>query len=86
MSPQLYIITAEARVGSIALLTVHGRDVDDPSPVVLFHVWQAQTRGVEDSRKVDCDDTVPFGDGEVFHRRDVLDAGVVDQDVDSGVL
>ena len=38
-------------------------------------------RGVEGRGKVDGDDRVPFFGREVLDRRDMLDAGIVDEDV-----
>ena len=42
-------------------------------------VWKARAQ-------VDRDDRVPLRDGKVLDRRDVLDAGVVDEDVDAAEL
>jgi hypothetical protein len=42
-----------------------------------------QARGVEGRGEVDGDDRVPAVHREVLHRRHVLDAGVVDEDVDA---
>jgi hypothetical protein len=41
---------------------------------------------VERCREVDGDDRVPFVDGKLFDRGDVLYAGVVDEDVDAAEL
>jgi hypothetical protein len=44
---------------------------------------RATARGVEGAAEVDGDDRVPAVGREVLHGRHVLDAGVVDQDVDA---
>jgi hypothetical protein len=43
----------------------------------------ASANGVEGRRQVDREDLVPFGEGNSSIGRDVLDAGVVHQDVDA---
>ncbi len=42
--------------------------------------------GVEGRRQVDGDDRVPLGGREFVDRRDMLDAGIVDEDVDAAKL
>ena len=56
-------------------------DVDDPAPVALQHLRQGRLGGVEGSREIDGDDGVPAVGREILHRRGVLYAGVVDEDV-----
>ena len=51
-----------------------------------LHAGQREPRGVERRAQVDRDDRVPLLDREVLDRRHVLDAGVVDQDVDAAEL
>ena len=58
-------------------------DVDDPAPALRAHQRQRRGGGVEGRGEVDRDDLVPLLGREVGDRRDVLDAGVVDQDVDA---
>src|SRR5690606_3173103 len=63
--------------------TVHGGDVDDAAVPAGLHARQGAADGMEGGRKVDGDDGVPLLDRERLHARHVLDAGVVDQDVDA---
>ena len=49
------------------------------------HRRQREPRGMEHRAEVQRDDGVPALDREVLDGRDVLDAGVVDQDVDAAV-
>ena len=60
---------------------VHRGHIDDAAPVGLLHGRQRQARGVKGAGQVDGDDGVPFVHRKVLHRRHMLDAGVVDQDV-----
>ena len=61
-------------------------DVDDAAEALLLHVRQRGGGAVEHGRQVQRDDGVPLLDREVLDRRGVLDAGVVDQDVDATEL
>ena len=56
-------------------------DVDHPAPSRCTHQRQGRRGGVEGGRQVDRDDRVPFRGREIGDRRDVLDAGIVDQDI-----
>jgi hypothetical protein len=56
-------------------------EVDDPAPPLRLHDRHDRADAVEGGGQVDGDDPVPLVDREVLHRGDVLDAGVVDQDV-----
>ena len=60
-----------------------GGDVDDATPVGGLHGGQGQACGVEGAAQVDGDDGVPALDGEVFDLGHMLDARVVDQNVDA---
>jgi hypothetical protein len=51
-------------------------------PALLLHRRQRRARGVEGGGEIDGDDRVPLVDRELVDRRDMLDAGVVDQHVD----
>jgi len=51
-------------------------------PALLLHRWKHQPGSVKGRAQVEGDDGVPLVDRELLHRRDVLDAGVVDEDVD----
>ena len=51
-----------------------------PQPFCL-HRRHREAGGVEGRGQVDGDDRVPFLGREVLDRRDVLDAGIVDEDV-----
>jgi hypothetical protein len=55
-----------------------------PQPKLL-HARQRCADGVEVGRQVDGQDLFPLGHRELVHRRHVLDASVVDQDVDGAV-
>ena len=57
-------------------------DVDDPAPAPRRHARDHRAHGVEGGREVDGQDLVPLGGREALDRRHVLDAGIVDQDVD----
>ena len=61
---------------------VHRRDVDDAAPVALLHLRQHRLDRVEVRRQVDRDHRVPALVRKLLDRRGVLDAGVVDEDVD----
>src|SRR6185503_4765777 len=56
-------------------------NVDDAPPTPLLHAGQRRFGGVERGREIDRDDRIPFVGGEFLDRRDVLDAGIVDEDV-----
>jgi hypothetical protein len=49
-------------------------------------IRQRGADGVEGGGQVDRDDLVPFLDRELLDRRDELDAGIVDEDVDRAEL
>jgi hypothetical protein len=51
--------------------------------LLLAHAGHRQARGVERRAQVDGDDRVPAFGRKVLDRRHMLDAGVVDQDVDA---
>ena len=57
-------------------------DVDDAAPFALLHAGHRGADGVERRREVDRDDRVPFLDREILDIGDMLDAGIVHQDVD----
>ena len=57
-------------------------DVHHPPPTSGLHRWQGGTNRVKGRGQVDRDDFIPFLDREGLDRRDMLNAGVVDQDVD----
>ena len=65
---------------------MRGGDIDDASPAVLFHVGHRQPAGVKCAREVDGDNRIPLVDREFLDRIDVLNAGIVDQDVDRSEL
>ena len=62
--------------------TVCRGDINDAAPLVLKHRGQSEPRGVERGRQVDGEDGVPLFGREVLRRGDMLDAGIVDQDVE----
>ena len=51
-----------------------------------LHARHRGADGVEGGGQVDGDDLVPFLDREFLDRRDELDAGIVDQDIDRAEL
>ncbi len=53
-----------------------------PQPFLL-HVGHCQPAGVKGAREIDGDDRVPFVDRKFLDRIDVLNAGVVHQDIDA---
>src|SRR5215207_6240158 len=57
-------------------------DVDDAPPPGLAHRRHGKAGGVEGGGQVDGDDLVPPLNRELIDWRDVLDAGVVDEDVE----
>ncbi len=61
--------------------TVSRSDVDDPSAALLLHDRHGRLGGVEGRRQIDGDDQVPLVVREILDRGHVLDAGVIDQDV-----
>jgi hypothetical protein len=50
-------------------------------PIARLHVRQGGADGVKRGRQIDRDDRIPLLNRKVLHRRDVLDARVVHQDV-----
>src|SRR5436190_16174627 len=61
---------------------VRRSDVDDSPPPLLLHGRQRDASRVKRSRQVDREDRIPFVDRKLLDRRDMLDAGVVDEQVD----
>ena len=55
---------------------------DDAAPAAPLHAGHRRPDGVEGGRQVDGDDLVPLLGRELLDRRHVLDAGIVDEDVD----
>ncbi len=60
--------------------------VDDPAPLARLHAGQRGADRMEGRAHVDRDDLVPLLDREFLDRRDELDAGIVDEDVDRAEL
>ena len=58
-------------------------DIDDAPPAVLFHVGDREPAGVKGARQIDRQDRIPFVDRKFLDRRDVLNAGIVDEDIDA---
>ena len=56
-------------------------DVDDAPPAVSPHGGQRAPRRVKRGRQIDGEDRLPFVDWELRDRRDVLNPGVVDHDI-----
>ncbi len=55
--------------------------VDDASAFLLVHLPQRRSRGEERSIEMDRQKQLPLGKIEVDQRRDDLDSGIADQDV-----
>ncbi|MNZ84789.1 hypothetical protein D3C78_1035580 [compost metagenome] len=59
-----------------------GGDVDDAAPAPFLHARQGRVDGVKGAVERDGDDAGEIGEIELVDRRDFLDAGIVDEDVD----
>ncbi len=60
-----------------------GGDIDDPPPITPLHAGEGGPNGVKRGRKIDRHQGVPTRDRKFLDRRDVLNAGVVDQYIDA---
>ncbi len=56
-------------------------DVDDTAPAAFTHQRKRGGGGVKGRAEVDGDDRVPLLGGKLLDRRDVLNAGIVDEDI-----
>ena len=56
-------------------------DVYDPAPAGLDHDGYCRSHGVKGRRQVDGDNIVPLIHWKGLDRRDMLDTGIVDQDI-----
>ena len=56
--------------------------IDDAAPFARLHARHRGADGMKRRRKIDGDDLVPFLDRKFLDRRDMLDAGIVDEDVE----
>ena len=65
--------------------TVHGSDVDDASLIAALHRRKRSADGVKGGRQIDGDDGVPAIRRELLDGSDVLDASVVDEDIDEAI-
>ncbi len=61
---------------------MNGGHIDDAAPPLGQHVWQAVFGAEERAGKHDTDQKVPLLLGKLVDRSDVLEPGVVDQDVE----
>ena len=61
---------------------MRGRRIDDAAPFARLHARHGGADGMKRRRQIDRDDLVPFLDREFLDRRDVLNAGIVDEDVE----
>ncbi len=61
-------------------------DVDDAPPLARLHAGHRRPHAVKGRGEVDGDDGVPLLDGKVLDGAHVLDAGVVDEDVDAAEI
>src|SRR5262245_28554118 len=57
--------------------------VDDAAPFARLHARKRGANRMEGGRKIDGDDLVPFLDRKFLDRRDMLDAGIVDEHVET---
>ncbi len=57
-------------------------DIDDAAPFARLHGGDGGAHRVECRRQIDRDDLVPFLDRKFLDRRDILDARIIDEDVD----
>ncbi|MCY1181310.1 hypothetical protein D9M73_218080 [compost metagenome] len=76
-------------IGGLAHRTdqaMHRGNVDHPAPALGAHARQTQTGAVEHRRQVDRDDRIPTLHRKLVHRCHVLNAGIVDQDIDAAEL
>ena len=60
--------------------------IDDAAPFLRLHGRNRGADGMEGGRQVHREDHVPLFRGKILDRRDELDAGVVDEDVDGSEL
>ena len=58
-----------------------GRGLDDAAPFAVLHPGEGETRRVEGGVEVERDDEVPFVERKFLDRRDMLHAGIVDEDI-----
>ena len=56
-------------------------DIDDAAPLARFHLGDDGADGVKGRREIDGDDGVPFGHRKRLDRLDMLDAGIVDENI-----
>jgi hypothetical protein len=63
-----------------------GGDIDDATEPVLAHRRQHSPSGVKRRGEIDREDRVPLLDRKLFERRDMLNAGIVDEHVEPAVL
>jgi hypothetical protein len=54
---------------------------EDAAPAAGLHAWNGGPDGVEGGREIDGEDLVPLLGRKLLDGRDVLDAGVVDEDI-----
>lgn len=62
--------------------TVCGGNVDDPSPFAALHAGQSGMGQMERGGKIDGDDRIPFLGGKILDIGDILNASVIDDDID----
>src|SRR5262249_28514946 len=56
------------------------------APAFRLHIWHNQSRGVERSSEIDGDNRIPLFGREFLDRRDILDTGIVYEDIDLAEL
>ena len=57
--------------------------IDDAAPIGFLHGGEDSARGMKSARQVDGDDRIPTLNRKIFDARYVLNAGVVDQNIDA---
>ena len=58
------------------------RRIDDAAPALFLHQRHGGADAVKCRRQIDRDDRIPFLDRKILDRRDELDAGIVDENID----
>ena len=61
-------------------------DIDDAPPIALAHLRDDGADGVKVRRQIDGNNGIPAVDWETLDRRRMLDAGIVDENIDLAEL
>ena len=60
---------------------MHRCNVDDAAPVAGQHAWERKAAGMKRTAEIDGNDCVPALGRKILNSRDMLDSGVIDQDI-----